>query len=208
MVKVHGPALSLEASGSLGGVVVFSRWKGRPYVRSLVVPHNPRSSSQVGVRAMFKFLSQQWASLTGIAQATWEERAAGLNASPFNAYMSGNQYRWRDFLAPGMQDPVTDAGTSPTLGTLAAVAAGRGATITQPITAAGTGWGIAFFRGATSGFSTSWGNLIGIGLVVSTANVVWVDSPLSPGAYYWKVRSFCVDGKLGAESASVTVTIT
>lgn len=208
MVKVHGPALSLEASGSLGGVVVFSRWKGRPYVRSLVTPHNPKSGSQVGVRAMFKFLSQQWATLNALAQATWETRAAALNASPFNAYMSLNQFRWRDFKAPGMQDPVGDTGTPSVLGVLAAVAGERSITVTQPVTTANTGWGIMFFRGAAGAFSTDWSNLIGIGLIAGTANVVWVDSPLAAGTYYYKIRSFCVDGNLQAESASVNATVT
>ena len=81
MVKLQAPCLSLEASGSLAGALVFSKWKGRPYCRSLVTPANPRSGGQVGMRAMFKFLSQKWDAIAAGPKATWEDRADQLIAS-------------------------------------------------------------------------------------------------------------------------------
>ena len=38
MAKVTGPLLSLEASGTVGDALTFSRWVGRPYVRRYTVP--------------------------------------------------------------------------------------------------------------------------------------------------------------------------
>ncbi len=40
----------MDASGSVGGAMTFSKWKGRNYVRQLVTPLNPQSNSQAEVR--------------------------------------------------------------------------------------------------------------------------------------------------------------
>lgn len=208
MVKVQAPALSLEASGSLAGALVFSKWKGRAYVRSLVKPANPRSGGQVGVRAMFKFLSQDWTNVSAGNQATWETRAEQQVISAFNAYMGYNQFRWRDFLAPTQHDPEDTADTPPTLGTLAAVAGVRSITVTQPITTAADGWGIALFRALSTGFSSAFDNLIAVNPLDGTNDVVFVDSPLDPDTYYYVVRSITEDGQLSAESSEVNATVT
>lgn len=46
MAKVTGPLMSLDASGTVGHTAVFSKWKGRNYVRVRVIPHNLRSAAQ------------------------------------------------------------------------------------------------------------------------------------------------------------------
>jgi len=50
MAKVKGPLFSLEASGALANTIVYSIWKGRPYVRELVTPSNPSSAGQITIR--------------------------------------------------------------------------------------------------------------------------------------------------------------
>ena len=207
MVKVQAPALSLEASGSLGGALVFSKWKGRPYVRVLVKPSNPKSGGQVGMRAMFRWLSQQWATIGAVPQATWEDRADQGVYSPFNAFMSYNQFRWRDFLAPSQDDPAATGDTPSADGAGSAVAGVRSITVTQAITTANDGWGVAFFRALAPAFSTAFDNLIGVGLIVGAADVVWVDSPLIPDTYYYNMRSFTLDGQLGAEIGEVNAVV-
>ena len=52
MAKVTGPLMSLSASGSVGKTLVFSKWGGRPYVRQLVTPMNPKSTDQNSVRSV------------------------------------------------------------------------------------------------------------------------------------------------------------
>lgn len=51
MAKVTSPLMSLDASGSVAGAITFSKWKGRNYVRQLVIPANPRTSGQQATRA-------------------------------------------------------------------------------------------------------------------------------------------------------------
>ncbi len=50
MAKVSGPLFSVEAAGAYAGVIVFSKWKGRPVARKLVTPANPRSIGQETAR--------------------------------------------------------------------------------------------------------------------------------------------------------------
>jgi len=207
MVRVNGPAMSLEASGSLAGAIVFSKWKGRPYVRELVKPANPKSGGQVGIRSMLRFLSQDWKNLSSADHTTWQAKAAAKVISQFNAFMGTNVYRYRDFLAPSQQDPATGAGTLSTLGTLAAVAGVRSITVTQPITTAADGWGVMFFRSLTSTFDGTYDKMKRIGKISGTAAVVFVDSPLSPGTYYYEVRSFTKQGQLGPASTEVNATV-
>lgn len=52
MAKVTAPLLSLDASGSVGNAMVFSKWKGRNYVRVLVTPKNLQSEGQAEVRTI------------------------------------------------------------------------------------------------------------------------------------------------------------
>lgn len=207
MVKVQAPALSLEASGSIGGALVFSKWKGRPYVRSLVKPANPRSGGQVGMRSMFSFLAKEWDGLGATPQATWEDRADQMIVSPFNAFMSYNQFRWRDFLAPSDTDPAATDDTHCVTGVLAAVAGVRSITVTQPITTENQGWGIAFFRGLTTGFDSAFDNLVGVRALSGTDDVVLVDSPLDPDEYFYVCRAITLDGQLDTEGSEVNATV-
>lgn len=46
MAKVSGPLLSMDASGQIGKAMVFSKWKGRNYVRNYVRPANPQTPAQ------------------------------------------------------------------------------------------------------------------------------------------------------------------
>jgi len=208
MVKLAGPCMSLEASGKLGGALVFTRWKGRPCARTLVTPANPKSNGQVSVRSMMKWLSQQWKTIGAPAQGTWDDRAKITNISPFNAYCSYNLFRWRNFLAPTDSFPEAVTDVAPVEGVLAAVASERTITVTQPITTANDGWGILFFRSPTGTFASGYDNLKHVGLIAATADVVLIDTPLAAGTYYYEIRSVTKDGQLGGASAEVDATVT
>jgi len=197
----------MTASGSMGGVIVFSTWKGRPYVRSLVIPSNPKSGGQVGMRSMFSFLSKAWAGLSNGNKATWETRAAQLIVSEFNAFMSYNQFRWRNFTAPSKEEPAASAGTPATLGAFSLALGVRSITATQAITTASDGWGVCFFRSTGVGFTTAYDNLVAVGTISGTDPVVFVDSPLIPDQYYYNTREFTTDGQLSAETGEETETV-
>lgn len=207
MVKLAGPALSLEASGTIANTLVFAKWKGRPYVRSRVVPANPKSGGQVGMRSMFRFLTQQWASLTAGNQATWEDRAAAAAIAPFNAFVSYNQFRARNFLAPTQEYPEAETAFNGTMGAATIAAGIRSITLTQAITAAGNGWGLAIYRSTSTGFATAFSNLVRVLPFSGTDDIVFVDTPLAAGDYYYNLRTITDDGALGAELGEETETV-
>jgi hypothetical protein len=200
MVKCYGPALSLDASGTIAKTVTYSKWKGRNYARTRVVPANPRSASQTGMRAMFRFLTQAWAAILTASQATWETRAAAKAVSPFNEFLSYNQLRWRDFKAPTSLYPEAATDTPSVAGVLSATAGERTIQVQQLITTANDGWAVLFFRSPTGTFATAWDKLVGVKLIDGTDPVILVDGPLDPGTYYYDTRLITLDGQLSAET--------
>ena len=54
MAGTTGPLFSLEASGTVGKTITYSRWKGRSYVRRRVIPLNPYEAGQVAARNMIR----------------------------------------------------------------------------------------------------------------------------------------------------------
>lgn len=188
MAGVRGPLMSFDASGKVANSIVFSKWKGRNYVRQLVTPHNPKSGSQTGMRSMFGFLATLWASIAAGDQATWDELAETGNYSPFNAYMKANQADWRNFGSPTEATPAAAAGTPAALGTEAANASGRNIILTGTNAAGGDNWGIAIFRDPSMGFTLDWSNCIAVVPIGDTDALQYTDGPLAPGGYYYNFK--------------------
>lgn len=208
MAVVQGPAFSLAASGKLGGAIVFSIWKGRPYVRALVTPANPRSGAQTGFRSSMKFLSQNWSGLSAGEMATWLTRANDMTVSNFNAFTSYNQKRWRNFLTPSKEDPAAEASTEATAPTGAAVAGVRMATVTLTDTGTAPDWGYILYRGLTTGFTPAISNAIAIVPWSTDPTTVYVDTPLEPDEYFYRSQGFNDDGVPGVLDVEFDVTIT
>lgn len=208
MVKVSAPAMSLDASGKLGGSIVFSKWKGRNYVRTLVIPSNPKSVSQISVRAMMRFLAQDWAGLTAGNKATWQDRADSLIVSTFNAYVSATMARHRHFKGPSKEDPAAETGTAPAAPTTTATAGVREVQLSIADGAQAPDWGWMIFRSITTGFTPSFSNLVRI--VPRTATpTIYIDTPLTTGvAVYYRIKGFMATGKLGTLEVERTATPT
>lgn len=208
MVKVSGPAMSLDASGSLAGTVVFSKWKGRNYVRQHVIPSNPKSGGQVGVRAMFKFLAQIWDGLTTAEKATWEDRADDMIVSPFNAFMSYNQRRWRNFQTPSQEDPAAEISTAPDGCTGVATPGIRSMSlaITHGVNLAD--WGMCIFMDLTTAFSLTWDRCIAVVAVDGSGDAEYIHTPLDPDQYFYNTIGFNDDGVNGADGTEFNGTIT
>lgn len=207
MVKVAGPAFSLDASGSLGNAIVFSKWKGRPYVRERIIPANPRSDGQKAMRAMLTWLAQQWAAQSAADQASWDDPADADVISPFNAFTKSGLKRWRNFTSPGQEYPVPGTGTEATLNDWTATAGVRSVTVEQTITTVNNNWGTCIFRSLTSSFTTAWNNLVAILLADDVSSHTWVDTPLEADTYYYNARNFTEDGVLGVEQTEQSAVV-
>ncbi len=209
MVKVQAPVLSLDATGSLAGALVFSKWKGRNYVRTLVKPSNPKSGGQIGVRAMFKFLSQDWTTNAPSQKATWEDLAEQDVVSPFNAFMKYNLLRNRNFLAPSRTDPALVTTAPDAISTFTATAGVRQITIALNTVGPITGsWGFLLYRSLTTAFTPAFDNLVAVIRGATSTVVNFVDTPLVPDTYYYDAKPFNDDASIGALSGEINAVVT
>ncbi len=89
MPRLTGPLFSLDARQTLGKTIVYSAWKGLNYARMRVIPYNPKSAYQTGVRnsmtkAVFYWQGSDYVDAT--AQTWWNTYAEGTNMSGFNRF--------------------------------------------------------------------------------------------------------------------------
>ena len=209
MARTTGPLLSLDASGSIGGSMTFSKWKGRNYVRQLVTPNNPKSAKQTGVRAMMKYLSQIWASIGAVAQATWDDLAAASAISPFNAFIGHNMGRWQTNDGPTHAYPAAEADTPGAVTSNTPTGYEGYASIAVILPAAADRVGFILCRDTAEITDPTWANAIAVVQDDGTAHTVTVtDSPLEPGTYHYRAAAFTADGLIGTFAADASDTVT
>jgi hypothetical protein len=196
MVKVNAPMMSLEASGSLAGAIVFSSWKGRPYVRELVRPSNPKSVLQVAVRAMMKFLAQSWKTMTAPEKATWAALAKGASVSEFNAEVGFNMKNWRQHLAPAASSTALRTGTMSTITSFVATGGFHQAVLVLTVGTLADGWGAIIHQTLTDVAPTDLTTVIGVIKAESAAAFSFTNTNLTAGTYYYWYHLFTRAGKL------------
>lgn len=88
MAKWTSPLFS-DIRNKLGNNVVFSMWKGRPYMRSYVKPANPQSDAQTANRLhMASIVELYQANVKGTAAnvAAWDAAALSKSISGYNLF--------------------------------------------------------------------------------------------------------------------------
>lgn len=195
MAKLGGPLMSMSASGTVGNIITFATWKGRPYVRTRVIPSNPKSAAQLGVRAMMTFLSQQWAGLSTANKATWDVAADARKVSPFNAFVAANQGFWRDHLAPGKIQTLLRVTAASLITASAAAASGRYIEVVTTNGIAAGQWGNVVYIGLTTGFTPNWNNARLVLPQASAAEATSLIGPMANDDYFIRYATFSVDGK-------------
>lgn len=207
MVKLKGPMMSLDASGKLADAIVFAKWKGRNYARALVTPSNPQSGGQVGMRAMLKMLSQYWTNINAAHRASWNDTADAAVISQFNAFVGYNLKRWRNFLGPCVVHPAEEAEAAPGAPTTTPTDGVRQISLSIAQGAPAGDFGFMIHRSVTTGFTPAFANCIAVVPDLGEDPVLYVDTPLAAGAYFYRIRAFMNDGKLGALEAEITDTV-
>ena len=203
MARVTGPLFSMDASGTVGKAIVFSKWKGRSYVRRHAVPSNPRSGLQVGIRTVFGFVAAAWATLTDLLVSDWTEIGAadsttGLNALTKDAVSRARRGEgWR-------ADPEGDASDTVTAPTgAAALAALKSLNLSWTNAVAGGGeapdWCTAIHMAEGSeAIEAGIDNLVAIVPIATEAVVI---RGLTTGqAYSFVLRHVNQDGAIGADA--------
>jgi len=87
MVKVSGPCLSLEASGSVGKAITFQKGLKSRTVRKCPVKKPTRTPGQETVRTVFSKAVTYWHALLTSQQTLWKEFIDGDGNSSFQAFM-------------------------------------------------------------------------------------------------------------------------
>jgi hypothetical protein len=90
MARTVAPLLSFGASGQIGKSHVYSKWKGRAYARRYIIPANPNTTAQQGVRGVFSFLNNLWKYMPAGALAAWELYAQGSQITARNGWLKQN----------------------------------------------------------------------------------------------------------------------
>ncbi len=207
MATTKAPLFGLDASGSLAKSIVFSKWRGRTYVRRHAIPSNPRSSLQVGMRSVFKFITQDFGGLTQAQKDAWDNLAAPDNITQLNAQVRDAQGRarrnegWRrgpaETPVPGIDPP-----TAP-----AAVAQNKSVDLswTRPIANQGEYTAAVYVFTA----DTITGVIAELRIVQDVTDVTATILGLVNGTEYWfEIRETNFDGELGTLSASINATPT
>jgi hypothetical protein len=200
--------MSQSASGQFGGAMVFSDWKGRAYVRKLVMPSNPKTAAQTGVRAMMAFLAAAWKTITGASQGTFDAAAAAATISPFNAFVKANLKRWQNNLGPAQTAAAPATSTPLTLTAVAPVGGKGNIALSYTPSAATNLWGIAIFRDSVAITGVNWNKCIKVIPASTAAAVAYDDTTVSAGTYHYRACTVQIDGTLGTLVADATGTAT
>lgn len=196
--KLDGPLMSMGASGSIGGILTFGSNKGRNFVRQLVIPANPNTPAQQGVRSMMKFVGGEWAQLTEGNQATWETRAAQTNISPFNAFSSKAMDNWSNGMAAQREDPAEVAAAGAAVTAITDTVTERRATVEWTDSATANQFGVIIYISPTTGFTAGRNNAVG---VIDLGVESFITKTLDPGTYFYRLAPFNIAGVIGTLSA-------
>ena len=208
MVKLKGPGLSLEASGTAGKILTFGKTKGRAILRKKPVPRQPRSGLQVSMRAMMQFLSQQWKNLTAGEQATWASTDFQISLSMYNAFIKHNLERWRSRKPPSKEYPAAEVNTPSDMPGITA----RGGTRHVELEMwNGSGipgnWTLMVFHKFEAPAASDVDQLVHVQLAEAFGMYPWTHTPLKPGTHHYNLTGTSTDGKVdwGVFSSDSTV---
>lgn len=205
MARVQAPLMSLSASGTLASAITYSTWKGRPYVRTRVVPANPRSGLQVGMRAGIAAMPGLWNIVNdAAARALWNAGVGAEAISGFNLMTRVSQRSLRNNYGP--MSNYTDQSQSDTPAAPGdAAAAQDGVDMDLTWTAVGATTCLLIFHSLTTPFTPGIINLIAAPLNFLGA---WTHRNPGAGTHYYDCRSSAADGGVGALEGEFNGTIT
>jgi hypothetical protein len=95
MAKVTSPLMSLDASGTIGNALTFSKWKGRNYVRQYVIPTYSNTTEQAAIRDIVRKASLAWkagstvggTAINSAYKLAYDEAATAYQISGFNLFI-------------------------------------------------------------------------------------------------------------------------
>lgn len=206
MVKAFSPMMSLDASGTVGKSITFSKWKGRNYVRKRVKPANPKSGLQTGMRSGVGFMSKRYATLTATQKANWKATFKTLKITPLNSMVRFNQVKIRQNLGIA-SDPTNVAGAVEAAPTgVVATAMPKSVKLVWVDSIGAQDWCTFIYMSTLTGFTPDVSNLVAI---INHGVLTYTKVKLVTGTPYFFVLAGCESGGTrGTAAAQVTATPT
>lgn len=104
MARVTYTPVVSNASGKAGDTV-FSRWKGRAYIRKLITPANPNTAAQQVVRDSLGRLPSLWRSILGWVRTIQDAYAVNYRMSGYNWFVGANRVLEESYLSGKITPP-------------------------------------------------------------------------------------------------------
>lgn len=204
MARVQAPLMSLSASGTLASAITFSSWKGRPYVRTRVVPANPRTGLQTGMRAGITVAPQIWNDHFDAAmRAAWNAGVGAEAISGFNLMCRQGQQNIRNNYGPAGVYPSTGCAGTPAA-PVGPAAAQDGVDMDLTWTDEALAHGVLIFHSLTTPFTPGIINLVAC---VRQTLEAWTHRNPGVGTHYYDIRSYDSDSGVGALAGEFNGTI-
>jgi len=207
MARTTAPLFSLDASGTLANAVVFSKWRGRQYVRRHTRPKNPQTPAQLGMRSMLSFLTKEWASALNVSPTPWIIPAANDNVSPINSYVKMNMANWRLNIPPTV-DGVIDTGALTNAITMVLTGGQRNVLVSVTPANDTDTWSIAIFRSTNVIVTVNWNLCVAVIPVDGTNARLWTDAPLPAGTYHYRAQALGLNSQRGTACADQSASAT
>ena len=160
------------------------------------------------MRAMLKYLSQIWTTMSPTNQASWEDLADAGVFSPFNAFTKTNLKRNRDFLAPSKEFPIVPFIAPDAIDVFTATPGVRSVTLSINTVAVVNGcWGFLIYMSTTTLFTPGFTNLLAVIPADGITEVTFVHSPLASDTYYYDAKPFNILGEPGALDGEINAIV-
>ncbi len=206
MAGTKGGLFSLDAKGSVAKTIVFSRWKGRQYVRQHVTPANPQTPLQKSVRAVTSFCSKEYPILTASEKTLWTDSGQSEALTGMNMMVRKAQAQRIVDKGP-LRVPAQAPGSAPGPPTgVVATAARKQVTLTWVNSVTGTLFATEIYMATTTGFTAAPANLVK--MLVTTNLTIVITGLVTGQAYFFRIRHSEPGGVLGTLAAEVTATPT
>lgn len=198
MVKLTGPLISIEASGTLAKLLTYNQQPRGTTLRKKPQPKHPRTKAQVAVQAALTFVTQQWKNRSQAEQDTWDHPDFIDAVSAYTNYVKFNCQRIRAVLPPIVEYPY-DVPRN-TCQSYVPVAIGQTRRVYLWWRCKGVlaqTWGLFIFRGPSPWPAGTFENLCHVGIMDDALPHDHYDHHLEPGTYSYRWQAFSLYGRLG-----------
>ncbi len=196
--------MSMDASGTIGGMLTYGKWKGRNTVRTRVTPHNPKSAAQTAIRSLMAGLVSLYQANKATIDTNFLTLATQRSISKFNAFTSYGMNRHSAALFPSIDIDPTNAAPAANATSLAATPSGAYAELAWSDSVSADSWANYIYRKLGSDPTGLPSELVA---VVPNGVEVWQDGPLAAGTWHYVIAAISNHGGAYAVSASDTAVI-